>query len=135
GGWGAGGGGGAGGWGGGGGVGVRGVGGGGWWGGGGVGRGVAGGVVARGRMWSKKAVRSAFPCSPATDSGWNCRPQRGRLRCSRPMTTLSSAQAVARRVVGRGSWTAREWWRTAVKCWGSPVNRLWSVWWMWERWP
>src|SRR6476620_9332618 len=40
---------------------------------------------------SRKFATSAAPCSDSTDSGWNCTPASGSVRCRTPMTTPSDA--------------------------------------------
>ncbi|GAA2908928.1 hypothetical protein GCM10020221_01250 [Streptomyces thioluteus] len=56
------------------------------------------------KFWSSWA-----PHSLAMDSGWNCTPQRGSVRCRSAMTVPSSAQAVASSSSGRGSAARSEW--------------------------
>ncbi len=62
------------------------------------------------------------------DSGWNCTPQRGRVRCLSAIRVPSSAQATASSDSGSGSATASEWYRTAVNSWGMPSNSPSPVW-------
>ena len=50
---------------------------------------------------SRKFASSRAPCSVAIDSGWNCTPQIGRGAVPSPITTPSSAHAVADQVLGQ----------------------------------
>jgi hypothetical protein len=75
-------------------------------------------IVARpagrcGRSWrsasSKKFWAISRPYSVEIDSGWNWTPQIGRLVCSTPITTPSSAQATTRPSGPGGVVIASEW--------------------------
>ncbi len=52
------------------------------------------------RVRSRKLRTSVRPCSVEIDSGWNCTPHRGRVRCSSAITTSSGVHAVTRRAAG-----------------------------------
>ena len=76
-------------------------------------RAVAAGTSARdrarrARVRSRKFSSSARPWRVLTDSGWNCTPNSGRVRCSRPMITPSGVHAVTRSSAGTAP-TASEW--------------------------
>src|SRR5262249_38489786 len=52
---------------------------------------------------SRKLPSSSWPCSVAIDSGWNCTPCTGRVRCWKPMISPSSVQAVISSSAGKSS--------------------------------
>ena len=62
----------------------------------------------RSRVRSRKLRTSARPCSVEIDSGWNCTPHSGRVRCSSPITTWSGVHAVTRSDGGTAP-TTSEW--------------------------
>ncbi len=66
-------------------------------------------LPARSAVRFRKFTSMRWPYSVRTDSGWNCTPHSGRLRCRSPIRTPSSAQAVASSDWGSGSRTASEW--------------------------
>ena len=60
---------------------------------------------------SRKFATRAAPCSLSTDSGWNCTPHNGFVRCATPITTGPSGpshQAFSTSTAGTSS-AASEW--------------------------
>ncbi len=51
--------------------------------------------AARGGYRSKKLRSMSWPCAVRIDSGWNCTPCTGRLRCASPMISSTWPSAVA----------------------------------------
>ena len=61
------------------------------------------------RSSSRKLRRSCLPSPVSTDSGWNCTPWTGNVRCRTPMSVPSSVRAAASSDSGSGSATTSEW--------------------------
>src|SRR6266536_5492774 len=60
-------------------------------------------VVARScsDQYAKKFRKRSFPVGVIIDSGWNCTPSTGYVRCRRPMTSPSAVSAVISSSFGR----------------------------------